>query len=434
MQALSFDGKSLEYFRIWIVNTLLTIVTVGLYFPWAKVRTNRYFYANSKLDGRNFDYHATGKQLFIGYLIAMGLFILYTILQQISPKLAIILFIVFLLALPWIVWRSMIFGLRMTSFSNVRLGFTGKLGRAYLNYLVLPIALYLLLFLLIGIAYLAIKSMGEAGVPSGQTLVLGVITGILILVYSIWAFAYLKKRNTTYQLNGTRYGQGIFQTNINVRPLLKYALLGLFFGIIGMLLYSLVAGLIMGAFIDLEALGSMGGSLAENPQMIQMMLPVLMPVIVALYLGLIFVFVLAGSYVISRQRRYIYDNTVLDDKISFASTLKARSLAWVSLTNLIAIAIPLIVAAVLFGAIQAIYGPGNFTGIILSAFVGLVAVFLAGLVFCWAKVRMARLMLSGTHVDTKVGFDEYVTEKQSQESSLGDQIGDAFNVDIGIGV
>ena len=47
---------------------------------------------------------------------------------------------------------------------------------------------------------------------------------------------------------------------------------------------------------------------------------------------------------------------------------------------------------------------------------------------------MARLMLTGTHVDTQVGFDEYVTEKQSQESSLGDQIGDAFNVDIGIGV
>ena len=123
MQALSFDGKSLEYFRIWIVNTLLTIVTVGLYYPWAKVRTNRYFYANAKLDGRNFDYHATGKQLFIGYLIAMGLFVLYTILQQISPKLAIILFIVFLLALPWIIWRSMIFGLRMTSFSNVRFWF-----------------------------------------------------------------------------------------------------------------------------------------------------------------------------------------------------------------------------------------------------------------------------------------------------------------------
>ena len=112
------------------------------------------------------------------------------------------------------------------------------------------------------------------------------------------------------------------------------------FGIIGMILYSAVSGLIMSAFVDLQALSSMGGAVAKNPQMMQMMLPVLMPVFAVLYLGLIFVFVLAGSYVITRQRKYIYDNSVLDNKISFASTLKARSLAWVSLTNLIAIVRP----------------------------------------------------------------------------------------------
>ena len=160
-----------------------------------------------------------------------------------------------------------------------------------------------------------------------------------------------------------------------------------------------------------------------------------MPVIGALYLGLIFVFVLAGSYVISRQRRYIYDNTTLDDKISFASILRARSLAWVSLTNLIAITHS---ADRRRGVVRSYSGQiwsrelhrhHNF-----GCCLGLATVFVGGLVFCWAKVRMARLMLSGTHVNTEVGFDEYVTEKQSEESSLGDQIGDAFNVDIGIGV
>ncbi|MCP4934144.1 MAG: DUF898 domain-containing protein [bacterium] len=434
MQALSFDGKSLEYFRIWIVNILLTIVTVGLYFPWAKVRTNRYFYANSKLDARNFEYHATGKQLFFGYLIAMGLFVLYSILQQISPRLGLILFVAFLLALPWIIWRSMIFGLRMTSFSNVRFGFAGKLGRAYLNYLIMPIGLYVLFFLLIVITVFAMKTMNGTGTPTGPAIILGVIMGIVTLVYSILAFAYLKKRNTTYQLSGTRYGQGLFQTGLKVGPLFKYTILGVLFGLIGFILFSVVAALILSAFTDLGSLGSMTKIAKENPEMIKTMLPMLMPVIAALYLGLILVFVLAGSYVTSRQRRYIYDNTTLDGKISFASTLKARSLAWVSLTNLIAIVLPLIAAGILFGIIQAAYGPGNTMAIILSAGLGLVTVFVAGLVFCWAKVRMARLMLTGTHVNTQVGFDQYVTEKQSQESSLGDQIGDAFNVDIGIGV
>ena len=84
MNALQFEGSGFEYFKIWIVNILLTIVTLGLYYPWAKVRNRRYFCANSTLDGRNFEYHATGKQLFLGYLIAMGLLIAYIVLQNIS--------------------------------------------------------------------------------------------------------------------------------------------------------------------------------------------------------------------------------------------------------------------------------------------------------------------------------------------------------------
>jgi uncharacterized membrane protein YjgN (DUF898 family) len=33
-----FTGTTGEYFRIWAVNLLLSIVTLGLYSPWAKVR------------------------------------------------------------------------------------------------------------------------------------------------------------------------------------------------------------------------------------------------------------------------------------------------------------------------------------------------------------------------------------------------------------
>ena len=39
---IRFSGSGSEYFRIWIVNLLLTIVTLGIYYPWAKVRQTRY--------------------------------------------------------------------------------------------------------------------------------------------------------------------------------------------------------------------------------------------------------------------------------------------------------------------------------------------------------------------------------------------------------
>jgi len=60
---VEFNGKGFEFFKIWIVNVLLTIVTLSLYAPWAKVRTRRYFYGNTVIDNSSFEYHATGKQI-----------------------------------------------------------------------------------------------------------------------------------------------------------------------------------------------------------------------------------------------------------------------------------------------------------------------------------------------------------------------------------
>ena len=34
-----FRGSALEFFRIWLVNLLLTIATLGFFSPWAKIRT-----------------------------------------------------------------------------------------------------------------------------------------------------------------------------------------------------------------------------------------------------------------------------------------------------------------------------------------------------------------------------------------------------------
>ncbi|MGI9420607.1 MAG: DUF898 family protein, partial [Geminicoccaceae bacterium] len=59
----AFTGRAGEYFGIWIVNLLLSIVTLGIYSAWAKVRTRRYFYGNTKLADSTFDYLASPVQI-----------------------------------------------------------------------------------------------------------------------------------------------------------------------------------------------------------------------------------------------------------------------------------------------------------------------------------------------------------------------------------
>ena len=61
---------------IWIVNVLLTILTLGVYHFWGKVRVRDYVYSQTEFNGDRFAYHGTGKELFIGFLKVLPILIL----------------------------------------------------------------------------------------------------------------------------------------------------------------------------------------------------------------------------------------------------------------------------------------------------------------------------------------------------------------------
>ena len=387
MESLRFTGSGSEYFKIWIVNILLTIITFGLYYPWAKVRNRRYFYANSTLADRNFEYHATGKQLFIGFLIAMVFFIIYNLIARVSPQGSVLLVLVLFIAIPWLIWRSLMFNMRVTSFSNVYFSFTGKLGQAYLNYFVYPLFLIIAFYgAPIAMAVLAPSLMhGE----SSSLMVILSIVMFLSWIFAFYLFAVIKKRNTEYVINGSRYGQGVFETKVEAKKFLMINLKTIGLSILVMFTIGVVAGVLGGTDTIMMLSNPEAMKQGEIPEGFALTIGIA-------YFVMIFALMLIMSYTITRQRSYIYDNTLLDNNIAFASTLKARSFAWVMLSNIILI------------------------------------LFTLGLAFPWAKVRMARLMLENTLVDTEYGFDEYISEQQEEQSSLGEQIGDAFDVDVGV--
>ena len=74
---VAFTGSGSEYFRIWIVNLLLTIVTIGLYHPWAKVRRLRYFYGNTHIGEHTLDFHGNPTRMLRGLLLLAALALLY---------------------------------------------------------------------------------------------------------------------------------------------------------------------------------------------------------------------------------------------------------------------------------------------------------------------------------------------------------------------
>ncbi len=68
---LVYDGRIGDLYRIFLVNLLLTIVTLGIWRFWAVTRMRRYVWSRTSSFGQRFEYDGTGGQLFVGFLLAL---------------------------------------------------------------------------------------------------------------------------------------------------------------------------------------------------------------------------------------------------------------------------------------------------------------------------------------------------------------------------
>jgi uncharacterized membrane protein YjgN (DUF898 family) len=130
-----FHGKAGEYFRIWIVNVVLTVLTLGIYAAWAKVRTLRYFYGNTRLDGKPFDFTGNPISMLKGNLIFGALFIVYVVSSSLLPALALVVILFIMVLSPWLIQKALRFRAHNTLHRNVRFNFRGTVGESYTVFL-----------------------------------------------------------------------------------------------------------------------------------------------------------------------------------------------------------------------------------------------------------------------------------------------------------
>lgn len=133
-----FHGSWEGYFKVWIVNVLLTIVTFGIYAAWAKVRKKRYFYAHTTFAGHAFEYLADPKKILIGNIIVAVLFTCYSASGAISPVVQLPLVMVVGALVPWFITRAFLFNARNSAWRGLRFGFGGTYWGAVRVHLLLP--------------------------------------------------------------------------------------------------------------------------------------------------------------------------------------------------------------------------------------------------------------------------------------------------------
>src|SRR5580704_1464163 len=114
-QPLRFNGNGAEYFGIWIVNLLLTIVTLGIYSAWAKVRRLQYFYRHTELAESSFDFHGSPIRILIGRLIALAMLLAYNASVRLQSRMIFVVLLALAVVMPWLLRNSFRFRLYNTS-------------------------------------------------------------------------------------------------------------------------------------------------------------------------------------------------------------------------------------------------------------------------------------------------------------------------------
>jgi uncharacterized membrane protein YjgN (DUF898 family) len=199
---IAFTGSGSEYFRIWIVNLLLTLVTLGLYYPWAKVRRLRYFYGNTLVDGAALDFHGNPKKMLKGTLLVALLFGLYSVAGRFSPLAGLVALVLLAIVMPALLRASLQFRLANTSWRGLRFQFKGNLPDAYRA--VLPLYLPTILIL-------ALTAMAPAMEPGHEPVWLvsslsglGLLT-LLMFPWSFWKFKQYQHQHYAIAQLQTRF-------------------------------------------------------------------------------------------------------------------------------------------------------------------------------------------------------------------------------------
>jgi uncharacterized membrane protein YjgN (DUF898 family) len=371
-----FHGKGGEYFRIWIVNILLSILTLGIYSAWAKVRNKQYFYGSTELDGATFTYDARPMQILKGRLLVLGAFVLLSIVSGAIPELGLILPLLILVLMPFFIQRSLRFNARYSSYRNVRFGFDGGCKEIAIILYGWPV-----LFML-GSAVL----MGLASLADSEALNVA-MSGIIGLAYVFGLLPYLFYRFKRMVIGNSRYGIAPFAFDAGFGQFAVIVFQTLAWTFLLMLLFAFVMQMTSGS-------GELLKSIFDDNVDPSVLLGSILPMILLVS----FLFMLLASfpyiYFMVHTNNLVFNHCGLD---SFRFRANYELVSW-----------------------GLLYLGNTFLTLITL-----------GLFWPFAKVRMARYRAQHTSVLALESLDGFSSAQAEQVGALGEAVSDFYDFDFG---
>lgn len=145
---LHCDIKGGSLAALMLKNGLLTLLTLGIYSFWAKVRERQFRTSSYRIGNQLFAYHGTVKEAFRGFMIVSGLFMILLILivgsvmilgiSQNAASNFSVTFVSFLM--PYALFAALKYRLSRTRFANIAFSYRGTFSQ-YLKEVGVPTAI-----------------------------------------------------------------------------------------------------------------------------------------------------------------------------------------------------------------------------------------------------------------------------------------------------
>ena len=333
---LRFTGSGGEYFRVWIVNVLLSIVTLGFYTPFARKRTAQYFYSHSMIAGSALEFTAQQRRMVFGFVLVFALSAAYQLAVRTGQDTAVGLFIICGALLSPFIWASaMRFRLSNTRWRGLRLVFTANWKEIYkASWPVFALALVWIgvfygITALVG-DYVSGMEGGGAKRPKLDTSTVWTVAGIILLgmFLSVLCFIRMEYNYRSLLVLRTRIGNEISRWKPVYMDFVKIWAGTVLVFILSIVVISVLLGAVAGG-------AAMLGHGMKNSKVGTLVF------ILIIFGALMFFFLLllasgpARAYREARMFHLIWNNTGISQIARFKSTLSTRKFVLLRLKNML---------------------------------------------------------------------------------------------------
>lgn len=362
-----------------IKGTLLTFITLGLYRFWYRVNLRRYYWSNTTLLGDGFEYTGTGRELLVGFLIMLAIFVPLNFAASLIGLFAgevvgsVISALAAVLILPALIqifiYRARGYRLSRTRYRGIRFHQTGT-GRAFL-------------------------------VTTAKWLILSTLTFGIVM-------PYLREAMHRYKITNTHFGSLNASCGSNPK-----ALMAKWLPVWGVMMLMLLAG---GSIAIFFAFAAAGGASVENVLIGSGALLALGGPLVVI--GLIVIAILWQIYRVHEFRHFV--STTRFGELALSSDASAKTVIWITLKFL----------AMLVGLGIAVFA---FMTISLNPFVFLLNAFIALIGYALIKeIYLSRKLwqhYAGSIALTNTSQLAGIIQSQGLEgSALGDSFDPGFDI------